>query len=310
VKCLVTGGSGFVGSHVVDALTAAGHETVVLGTTVRELVPGVRYVRGSVLDDDVLADAASGCDAVLHLAAVADADRLRLDPVSALRVNVEGVLRVCRAAAAAGAGRVVLAGTGWVYGAAPATEPVPLAETAPLAPDGVDHLYTASKLSAEAVLWGAARTLGLAATVLRYGNPYGPRMRQALVPARFVAQALAGRPLTVAGGGEQQRSFVYVTDLAAAHVPALGFAAVGRTVNLEGPRRHTVRELADVVAAECGSAGVEVVPGRAGDYAHRPVSTALAAELLGWRATTGLADGIHAYVGWLAGPDARAHDWG
>jgi UDP-glucose 4-epimerase len=141
-------------------------------------------------------------------------------------------------------------------------------------------------------------------TILRYGIPYGPRMRDALVVARFVRAALAGQPITIAGTGDQQRNYVYVEDLADAHVRALSPAAADQTVALEGGTPVSVREIADVVRGLVRPVPVHHVPARPADYQGVSISNRLAKELLGWSPVTSLEIGVRRYIGWLAERDA------
>jgi UDP-glucose 4-epimerase len=137
-------------------------------------------------------------------------------------------------------------------------------------------------------------------TILRYGIPYGPRMRDVLVVAKFVQAALQGRPLTIAGSGEQQRNYVYVEDLADAHVRALSPAAQDRTLALEGGVPVSVREIADTVRDLVRNVTIEHVPARTADYQGVSVSGGLAKELLDWAPVTPFAEGVHRYLEWLA----------
>jgi len=125
-------------------------------------------------------------------------------------------------------------------------------------------------------------------------------MRDALVVARFVRAALAGQPITIAGTGDQQRSYVFVADLADAHVRALSPAAADQTVALEGGTPVSVREIAEVVRSLVAPVPVEHVPARAADYQGMSISNGLAKELIGWSPVTSFEDGIRRYLRWLA----------
>jgi len=136
-------------------------------------------------------------------------------------------------------------------------------------------------------------------TILRYGIPYGPRMREALVVARFVRAALDGTPITIAGTGDQQRNYVYVEDLADAHVRSTAAGDSARTVALEGGTPVSVREIADTVRSLIGPMPVEHVPARAADYPGLTISNRLAKELLGWSPVTSFPEGVRRYLDWL-----------
>jgi UDP-glucose 4-epimerase len=136
-------------------------------------------------------------------------------------------------------------------------------------------------------------------TILRYGIPYGPRMRDALVVARFVRAAEAGEPIMIAGTGEQQRNFVYVEDLADAHVLALTPAAANQTLALEGDTPVSVNEIAEAVQHLVRHVPVRYTDGRAADYEGVSISNQRAKDVLNWSPSTPLAEGIRRYLAWL-----------
>jgi UDP-glucose 4-epimerase len=304
VRVAVTGGCGFIGSHVVDHLLRAGHDVRVIDKSRQWRNPGAEYLPADIFDDRALADAVAGVDAVYHLAGAADVNEIAADPVAGVRLNVEGVARILDAARRQGCGRVLLASTVWVYGAAPDTGE--LTEDAPVDLRRAGHVYVSTKVAAELLVHSYREMYGQRFTILRYGIPYGPRMREALVVARFVRAALDGTPITIAGTGHQQRSYVYVEDLADAHVRALSPAAVDRTVALEGGTPVSVREIADTVRSLIGPVPVEHVPARAADYPGLAISNRLAKELLGWSPVTSFPEGVRRYLDWLkSSPPSR-----
>jgi UDP-glucose 4-epimerase len=297
MRVLVTGGSGFIGSHVVDRLRQGGHEPRIF-----DLVPSphhapgeVETVLGDLLDLDAVRAALRGCDAVLHLAAVADVDRVVADPARAELVNAGGTKVLLEAARAEALGRVVYASTVWVYGNTNGSGPVD--EDAPLPMPR--HLYTATKLAGEMYCHAYRELYGVDSTILRFGIPYGPRSRPTAVVAAFVDRALAGKPLSIAGDGTQSRRFVYVEDLASAVAGSLAPAAGGRVYNLVGEESTSVRTIAAAVRELVGEVPVVHVPGRPGDLHGANISAARAARELGWRATTSLLEGVRLYVDWV-----------
>src|SRR5690242_4237285 len=293
MRVLVTGGSGFIGSHVVDALLAAGHDPLIYDLRRSPHHADVTCVTGDLCELDKLASALEGCDAVLHLAAAADVNEVLAEPVEAERRNARGTLHVLEAARRAGVGRVVYASTIWAYSDTPAERHE---ESLALHPPA--HLYTATKLAGELYCHSYGELYGVEHTILRFGIPYGPRARPAAVVPAFTARALAGEPLTIAGDGSQTRRFVYVEDLADGVVRALAPAAANRTYNLVGSEDTSVREIALAVRDAVGAAEIVQGPGRTGDFAGAPVSGARAAEELGWTATTPFAEGVRRYVEW------------
>ncbi|QEC49850.1 NAD-dependent epimerase/dehydratase family protein [Baekduia soli] len=291
---LVTGGAGFIGSHVVDRLIAAGHRPRILDTRASPWHAGVETVIGDVRRlDDVLA-ASRGCAAICHLAAAADVNEVHERPAWATELNALGTLNVLEAARLHGTARVVYASTVWVYSDVDAAA---VDEDTPLVPPA--HLYTAGKLSGELYCRSYAELYGVSSTVLRFGIPYGPRARPAAVIPAFVGRALRGEALSIAGTGDQERSFVYVEDLAEGVVRALAPEAAGRTYNLAGRETTTVRELADLVCAEVAPTAIVHTPGRSGDLRGAEISSDRAEDELGWRARTPLAEGVRRYAAWV-----------
>ena len=295
---LVTGGSGFIGSHVVDKLADAGFEP-----RIYDLQPSPHHEPGSVdtvvgdlFDHEALCAAMEDCEAVVHLAAYADVGIVAKEPVEAEACNSRGTLAVLEAARATGT-RVVYGSTIWVYGA---SGDGLIDEDAPLGLP--DHLYTASKLAGEMYCTSYAELYDVPCTILRFGIPYGPRARPAAVIPIFVSKALKGEPLTIAGDGLQTRRFVYVEDLAEGIVAGLQEGAEDRVYNLAGDETVTIRELADIVSDLIDDTEIVHTPGRNGDFGGAVISNERAAGELGWRASTPLREGVRRYLAWLA-PD-------
>ncbi|HEY6654875.1 MAG TPA: NAD-dependent epimerase/dehydratase family protein [Solirubrobacterales bacterium] len=295
MKILVTGGSGFIGSHVVDKLANAGFEPRIydLRPSLHHDPGSVDTVVGDLLDADGLRSAMEGCDAVVHLAAYADVGVVAEQPVSAEECNSRGTLAVLEAARATGT-RVIYGSTIWVYGA---SGDGVIDEESPIGLP--DHLYTASKLAGEMYCTSYGGLYDVPCTILRFGIPYGPRARPSAVIPIFVSKALKGEPLTIAGDGQQTRRFVYVEDLADGVVAALERGDEGRIYNLAGNETVTIRELAEVVSDLVGDTEIVHTPGRNGDFGGAVVSNQRAAEELGWRASTPLREGVRRYLAWL-----------
>jgi UDP-glucose 4-epimerase len=290
---LVTGGSGFIGSHVVDRLLDAGHETRVFDVLdAADARERCETVVGDLLDAAAILAAAQGCEAIIHLAAAADVGLVAKDPAGSEALNSRGTLHVLEAARATGA-RVIYASTIWVYSdvVAPTVD-----EDTPLALPS--HLYTATKLAGEMYCRSYSELYDVPTTILRFGIPYGPRARPAAVLPIFVRKALAGEPLTIAGDGRQTRRFVYVEDLADGVVRALAPQACGRVYNLVGEEDTSVSAIAEAVRAAIGDVEIAYTEGRAGDFAGAQVSCERAATELGWRARTPYAEGVRHYVAW------------
>jgi len=294
VKVLVTGGAGFIGSHVVDQLQASGHAPRIF-----DLVPSpyheadtVETALGDITDGAALTEAMRGCSTVVHLAAVSDVNHVVTNPDYAELVNARGTELVLEAARLNRIRRVIYASTIWVYGGASGVEP--LDEDTPLAEP--KHLYTATKLAAEMYCRSYGELYGLESTILRFGIPHGPRARDATLVATFVRQAGEKEPLTIAGDGLQSRQFVYVEDLAAGIVAALAPGAAGRTYNLVGEERTSVRETAEIVRDLVRDVPIVFVPERQADLQSRVISGERAERELGWRPLTSFREGVRRYV--------------
>jgi UDP-glucose 4-epimerase len=294
MRVLVTGGAGFIGSHVVDRLALAGHTPRILDTRRSPWHDSVEAVVGDVRRVEDVRRALRGCDAVCHLAAAADVGEVIQAPAESTELNAMGTLAVLEAARLEGVTRIAYASTVWVYSEVEAAEVNE--ETLLPCPD---HVYTAGKLSGELLCHSYAELYGLEPTVLRFGIPYGPRARPAAVIPSFVDRARRGEALTIAGTGEQQRVFVYVEDLAEGVVRGLRPEAVGRTYNLAGRETTTIRGLAEIVREEVGGVDIVHTEGRAGDLAGAAVCSQRAEAELGWTASTPLREGVRRYVAWL-----------
>jgi len=290
----ITGGSGFVGSHVVDALLGAGYEVRVLDPK-PPMQPNVDWCDVDMLDQDSVTDALKGAHAVFHLAAMADVNDIVADPAESVALNTLGVARVLEAGRRADAGRVIVSSTVWVYAATQGDE---VDENTLFDLQTDRHLYVSEKIAAEMFCRDYATLFGRPYTVLRYGIPFGPRMRSDLVVAAFLLRAMRGEPLRIDGDGSQERRFVFVEDLAAAHVLALKPAAQNRTYNLESDEAISIRTLAETVRDLVGDVEVTFGPSRPGDYRARVVKSDRARDELGWQPTHTFAEGLRKTLDW------------
>jgi UDP-glucose 4-epimerase len=290
----VTGGSGFVGSHVVDALVRAGHEVRVLDPKAPQR-DDVDWADVDMLDQESVTDALKGVGPVFHLAAMADVNDIVADPAESVALNTLGVARILEAARRVDAGRVILSSTVWVYAATHGDE-VDETTLFDLATDR--HLYVSQKIAAEMLCRDYQTLFGRPYSVLRYGIPFGPRMRSDLVVAAFLLRAMRGEPLRIDGDGSQERRFVYVEDLAAAHVLVLSDVAENRTYNLESNEAISIRELAETVRDLVGNVEVTFGPSRPGDYKARVVRSDRARDELGWNPQHTFAEGLRKTLDW------------
>ena len=294
---LVTGGAGFIGSHLVRALAAENHVTVLDDRSAghpERLPSTVRFVEGDVRDTDALARAGDGADLIYHLAANVSVDRSVEDPLWSHSVNVDGTLAVLEFARERGA-RVVFASSAAIYG-----DPthLPVSETAPTDPRSP---YGVEKLAGDGYVRAYHDLYGLETVALRFFNVFGPGQSSngyAGVVTAFVERAAAGQPLTVHGDGEQTRDFVHVDDVVAACLLAATTDHVGEAFNVGSGRAVTVTELAEtVLAAADSTAGIVHDDPRPGDVDRSCADIAKARELLGYEPSVTLADGLAPLVG-------------
>jgi UDP-glucose 4-epimerase len=308
MRALVTGGAGFIGSHVVDALVERGDEVRVLDdlssgrreNLEQAIGAGVELIEGSITDDAAVNSLfdAWGPDAVLHLAAQIDVRRSIAEPLFDLDLNVGGTIGLLEAARRQERCRFVFASTGGaIYGEGKDRE-LPLSEESDRLPDA--H-YGQSKYAAEGYIGLYRRLYGLEATALRLGNVYGPRqdpLGEAGVVAIFAnALETGGRP-KVFGDGLQTRDYVYVGDIAAAFMAALDGDRAG-TYNIGTGAETSVLELGELIAAAFGVAfEPEMAPPRLGEVQRISIDPSRAESELGWRAEHDLKRGIGLTADW------------
>lgn len=294
MRVLVTGGSGFIGSHVVDKLRDRGIEVRVFDMVVPKFRQDIEFYHGSLLDLEAIRMALNGMDAVYHLAAVADVKDVYNDPYYAESINVRGTINLLEAVRrSTGIKRVIYGSTTWVY--SEAVEEYVDEQTPLRAPT---HLYTATKIASEYYCQSYSQLYKIDVTILRYGIPYGPRARDGAVVPIFVGKALRGEPITIAGDGLQFRKFVYVEDLAEGNVLALKSAAKNKIYNLDGSEKVTIKQIAELVQRMVGKATIEYVPARPGDFSGKEVSSQRAKTELSWEPTTSFETGVKRYVAW------------
>jgi UDP-glucose 4-epimerase len=295
---VVTGGSGFIGSHVVDALVDAGHQVTVVDHRVRPHRSDVGFEDVDLMDLSSVLAATKGAEHIFHLAAVSNVNYAYKYPVYSTALNVMGTTHMLEAARINGVQRVHLASTVWIYNGAPNGKPAD--ETVPFYLDGAGHIYTSTKMAAEMICHNYSQLYKVPFTILRYGIPYGPRMREELLIPIFIKRALNGQPLTISGRGEQYRNFVYVRDMAEAHVLAMKENAANQTYNLEGTRKVTVLEVAEGIKKALGDdVKLEFVPARPGDFGGKEVTANKARHELGWYPTVSFEEGLRQTVDWF-----------
>ena len=319
MRIAVIGGSGFIGSHIVDRLLIDKHDVTImdvkqpawnLHSDMRDptAVIDVALKDASVVPffyldirdrDRVDTLLGAGYDAVYLLSAVSDFYEANRRPLAAIDVNIQGVGHVLESVSRCGIKRLIFASTIWVYDLSYRVDS-PMTEDVPLYLDQISHMYTATKLSAELVCRSYQNSYGIEVTILRYGVPYGPRGRLGTVVTNFVKDALEGKPLLIHGDGTASRSFIYVEELALGNVAALQPLAGNKTYNLGGVRQVTIKEVAETVQQLIPGTQIEYRPARQGDIRTFTVSSEKAKEELGWSPDWDIKYGVYRTYKWMA----------
>lgn len=309
---LVTGGAGFIGSHLAAALLQGGAKVRVLDDlstghernveAARQAGGSLEFVRASILDDGALRNAVAGCSVVFHEAAMVSAPLSVERPDECIRLNVEGTSRVVHAAHRAGAQRVVFAASAAAYGS-------PTAEKLPCREDRMPESwspYAMSKVAGEQVLSAASRCLGISTVSLRYFNVFGerqdPRSAYAAVISAFAAALRSGKQPTIYGDGKQTRDFVHVANIVEANLLAGASQRplMGEVFNIGTGVRVSLLEVLQTMAGIFGVKAEPVfAPGRAGDVRDSLADISRARDVLGYEPRVGLEEGLRRLVGSL-----------
>ncbi|MBI5579324.1 MAG: SDR family oxidoreductase [Deltaproteobacteria bacterium] len=307
-SALVTGGAGFIGSHLVEKLVAGGCRVTVLddlssghASNLEAVAGGITFMRGSICDRETVAKAAAGCEVVFHLAAVVSVPKTVDDPLGSAAVNETGSLNVLEAARGARSQRVVFASSSAVYGDDPGLPKREDMPPKPLTPYGVQ------KLAVEYYLRVYNSLYGLEAVSLRFFNVFGPRQDPSSpysgVISIFMNKALTGERPAIYGDGRQSRDFVFVEDVVQALISAAkSSSAPGKAFNVGTGKSLTISGLWEVIAALSGS-GVKpaIQPPRPGDIPHSLSAIDSAAADLGYVPRVSLESGLGLTLDWYRG---------
>ena len=304
-KVLVTGGAGFIGSHLVRALTRRGDDVRVLDdlssgsrANLADVAGQLEMIEGSILDERALDHAVEGADVIFHEAAIPSVPRSIVAPVASHQANATGTLMVLEAARRRGVRRVVYAGSSSAYGETPTLPKVETMPTAPLSP------YAVSKLAGEHYCQVYHRAYGLETVVLRYFNVFGPRQdpasQYAAVIPRFITAMLAGQPPTIFGDGKQSRDFCYIDNVVEANLRAAdAVEAAGKVFNVAC---GVATDLNTVVRLIGEALGQKVEPRheapRAGDIKHSLADITQARAILGYGAKVDFVEGLRRTIAW------------
>ncbi|HWS86026.1 MAG TPA: SDR family oxidoreductase [Pyrinomonadaceae bacterium] len=303
---LVTGGAGFVGSHIAAALAGAGARVRVLddlstgyAENLEEVGGDVEFVRGGLTEPDALERALRGVEVVFHEAAIPSVPRSVEEPEATHRASVDGTFALLVAARRAGVRRVVYAASSSAYGDQPTLPKTEEMRPEPLSP------YAAAKLVGEYYCQVWSRVYGFETACLRYFNVFGPRQdpssQYSGVISRFISALSSGVQPVIYGDGEQSRDFTYVSNVVDGNLRAAESPqAVGRVINLATGRQTTLNELLEVLKKITGRTEVEAEyrEPRIGDVRHSLADITLARELLGYEPWVGLEEGLRSTIDW------------
>ena len=304
-NCLVTGGAGFIGSHLVEELVARGHTVRVLDnfstgdpTNLERVRDQVRVIDGDITDRTTVRAAVQGVEVVFHQAALASVPRSVADPLATHQACVNGTLHVLLAAKECGVRRVVYAASSSAYGNSSRLPKCETDPTAPLSP------YAAAKLAGEQYCAAFSEVYGLETVRLRYFNVFGPRQSPdspyAAVIPRFIEAMTAGQSPVIHGDGEQSRDFTFVADVVQANLRAAEAPGVrGKVYNIACGRRISLLQL---VAHLNALLGTDIKPAhtasRAGDVRHSQADIERARQELGYEPTTDIVTGLRRCLEW------------
>ena len=302
---LVTGGAGFIGSHLAEELVRRGERVRVADSFITgkrdnlKHIPGVELIEGDLADLTVAQRAVAGVDYVLHQAAIPSVPRSVQDPITSNRANIDASLNVLVAARDAGVRRVVYAGSSSAYGDTPTLPKVETMGTAPLSP------YALQKLVAEQYCQMFTRLYGLETVTIRYFNVFGPRQDPSSpysgVISLFIRALVEGRPPTIYGDGEQTRDFTYVANVVDGVLRACtASGASGEVINVATGGRISLNQLFNALK---GLTGADVNPiyaePRAGDVRDSQADISKARSLLGYQPLVALDQGLEQTVAWF-----------
>ncbi len=302
-KVLVTGGAGFIGSHLVHGLLERGGQVRVLdnlSTGLKANLSGldIDFIEGDIRDDAIVQESIKDVDTIFHLAAFISVAGSMEDPLACYEANLNGSLNVLMQASQAGMKRVVLASSAAIYGESES----PVAENHPLNPQSP---YAASKLAMEQAARLFSQSFNLETVCLRFFNAYGPRQSPdspyaAAIP-KFIQAMLAGGPVTIHGDGWQTRDFVYVRDIVNAMLLAAdGDSIDGRVFNIAGGKSISINELVETLQRFFPETPDPVfAPSRQGDLLFSEADISLAERALGYRPRIDLQEGLGITVEWF-----------
>lgn len=296
MKVLVTGGSGFIGSHLVDVLIEQGNEVTIYDVDAPRYNQKCSYARGDVNDLARITSVSSGFDYIYHLAAEANVNRFYESPYHSNLITSNSTLNVLECARRNNIKRVLLASTEWIYGSIEGDESEYITEETPFA-QNPDHLYTSSKIASELFCKNYKNLYGVNYTIIRFGIPFGERARAETVTPIFINKILCDGEITIHGNGSQTRQFIYVRDLAEGNAACIKPEGENQIFNINGSEKisvlQIVRTLEEILNKK---AKIKFIEDRKGNYKGRFISSEKAKNLLGWEQKFSYREAMEKYV--------------
>ena len=299
MKIIVAGGSGFIGSHVVDVLLEQDQEVLIYDLEAPRYEQSCTFIRGDARDVDRMSQIFEEGDVVYLLAAEANVNRFFESPLFSNDITSNAALSVLEAARRTGVARVILASTEWVYGSIEESGEKQITEETPYAVSP-DHIYTSAKIAAELFCKNYQDLYGVKYTIMRYGIPFGERARPETVTPIFIRRIVRDEPITIHGDGSQSRQFIYVKDLARGNAACLQSSAENQIFNLNGQKRISVLQIVRTLEGILGKkASVSFVEDRKGNFKGRFISSNKARRLLNWTPSLDYEQAMRMYVDWF-----------
>jgi len=298
MKIIVAGGSGFIGSHIVDVLLEQGQEVLVYDLEAPRYAQACSFVRGDTRDVDRMVHLFQSEDVVYLIAAEANVNRFYESPLFSNDITANATLSVLEAARRTGVARVILASTEWVYGSLAGSEGEEITEDTPCT-ENPDHLYTSSKIASELYCKNYLSLYGVNYTIMRYGIPFGERARPETVTPIFIRRIVRDEPITIHGDGSQSRQFIYVKDLARGNAACLHEAAKNQIFNLNGKKPISVIQIVRTLEEILGKrATLSFGEDRKGNFKGRFISSEKARRMLNWAPALDYEEAMRTYVEW------------